>query len=188
MFCQGDNISHNIPYTVRLRIFCKQSQFSKMRVCSFKWCNKNNKLNKGTSFFYYPKCADMARVWKELSGYERDSKYASVCESHFNPKDLMVYEDEITFKAFTVLEEISHTMVFPRMKIRTLQTLAEFYPTIFNAEHFISLPMNNHRNSLIKRTIHQYLNMRLKHYYSEKNKLNPGNRQMNSRVTIFRNE
>ena len=93
MFCQGDNISHNIPYTVRLRIFCKQSQFSKMRVCSFKWCNKNNKLNKGTSFFYYPKCADMARVWKELSGYERDSKYASVCESHFNPKDLMVYED-----------------------------------------------------------------------------------------------
>ena len=76
MFCQGDNISHNIPYTVRLRIFCKQSQFSKMRVCSFKWCNKNNKLNKGTSFFYYPKCADMARVWKELSGYERHSKYA----------------------------------------------------------------------------------------------------------------
>ena len=95
---------------------------------------------------------------------------------------------EKTFKAFTVLEEISHTMVFPRMKIRTLQTLAEFYPTIFNGEHFISLPMNNHRNSLIKRTIHQYLNMRLKHYYSEKNKLNPGNRQMNSRVTIFRNE
>ena len=35
----------------------------------------------------------MARVWKELSGYERDSKYASVCESHFNPEDLMVYED-----------------------------------------------------------------------------------------------
>ena len=93
MFFQGDNISHNNPYTVRLRIFCKQSQFSKMRVCSFKWCNKNTKLNKGTSFFYYPKCADMSRIWKELSGYDRDSKYAAICESHFNPKDLLVYED-----------------------------------------------------------------------------------------------
>ena len=51
----------------------------------------------------------MARVWKELSGYERDSKYASVCEA----------------------------------------------------------------KALIQR---------------KKNKLNPGNRQMNSRVTIFRNE
>ena len=115
---------------------------------------------------------------KDLGGLKRP--HEDVCT--------VVGTCEKTFKAFTVLEEISHTMVFPRMKIRTLQTLAEFYPTIFNGEHFISLPMNNHRNSLIKRTIHQYLNMRLKHYYSEKNKLNPGNRQMNSRVTIFRNE
>ena len=64
----------------------------------------------------------MARVWKELSGYERDSKYASVCESHFNPKDPSVSKYEA--------------------------------------------------KALLQR----------------KKKLNPGNRQMNSRVTIFRNE
>ena len=200
MFCQGDNISHNIRTLYASIYFVNKYQFSKMKVCSFKWCKKNAKSNKGTAFFQYPKCADMSRIWKEYTGYERNAKYATVCELHFKPEDLgglkRPHEDvctvvgtcEKTFKAFMLLEEVSHSMVFPRMKIRTLRTLADFYPTIFNGEHFFSLPINNHRNRLIKKIIHQYLNMRLKHYYSEKNKENPGNRQMNSRVTIFRNE
>ena len=43
----------------------------------------------------------MSRVWKELGGYDRDSKYASVCESHFNPEDLIVYEDGWKWLAWT---------------------------------------------------------------------------------------
>ena len=93
MFCQGDNISHNIRTLYASIYFVNKYQFSKMKVCSFKWCKKNAKSNKGTAFFQYPKCADMSRIWKEYTGYERNAKYATVCELHFKPEDLIVYED-----------------------------------------------------------------------------------------------
>ena len=82
MFCQGDNISHNIRTLYASIYFVNKYQFSKMKVCSFKWCKKNAKSNKGTAFFQYPKCADMSRIWKEYTGYERNAKYATVCELH----------------------------------------------------------------------------------------------------------
>ena len=60
-----------------------------MRVCSFKRCKNSSKNNMGMSFFFYPKkCPDLYRIWTELSGYVKGSKYATVCEAHFHPEDL----------------------------------------------------------------------------------------------------
>lgn len=60
-----------------------------MRVCSFKYCKNKSFYNNSTSFFTYPKCPEQFKIWQELSGNTRATKYSRVCEKHFNPEDVI---------------------------------------------------------------------------------------------------
>lgn len=72
-----------------------------MKVCGFYGCTNTYKTFSDLSFFKLPKNKQLRAIWVRHSG-ERDNKYMSLCEKHFNLSDIRASERRKQLKDFAV--------------------------------------------------------------------------------------